>query len=196
MLFRSRATLEANDKGSYFDLPPIDRGEEARRDMVETLQKLGFEVEASHHECAPGQHEIDFKYTDALCTADNIVTFRMVVRKVAQLHGMHATFMPKPIYGIAGSGMHVHVSLFKDGKNAFYDADDEHGLSDICRQFIAGVLSHAKGMSAITNPIVNSYKRLVPGYEAPVYIAWSHKNRSPLVRIRSEEHTLNSSHLR
>lgn len=180
-----RATLEANDKGSYFDLPPIDRGEEARRDMVETLQKLGFEVEASHHECAPGQHEIDFKYTDALCTADNIVTFRMVVRKVAQLHGMHATFMPKPIYGIAGSGMHVHVSLFKDGKNAFYDADDEHGLSDICRQFIAGVLSHAKGMSAITNPIVNSYKRLVPGYEAPVYIAWSHKNRSPLVRIPS-----------
>ena len=180
-----RATLEANDKGSYFDLPPIDRGEEARRDMVETLQKLGFEVEASHHECAPGQHEIDFKYTDALCTADNIVTFRMVVRKVAQLHGMHATFMPKPIYGIAGSGMHVHVSLFKDGKNAFYDADDEHGLSDICRQFIAGVLSHAKGMSAITNPIVNSYKRLVRGYEAPVYIAWSHKNRSPLVRIPS-----------
>lgn len=180
-----RATLEANDKGSYFDLPPIDRGEEARRDMVETLQKLGFEVEASHHECAPGQHEIDFKYTDALCAADNIVTFRMVVRKVAQLHGMHATFMPKPIYGIAGSGMHVHVSLFKDGKNAFYDADDEHGLSDICRQFIAGVLSHAKGMSAITNPIVNSYKRLVPGYEAPVYIAWSHKNRSPLVRIPS-----------
>ena len=109
----------------------------------------------------------------------------MVVRKVAQLHGMHATFMPKPIYGIAGSGMHVHVSLFKDGENAFYDADDEHGLSDICRQFIAGVLSHAKGMSAITNPIVNSYKRLVPGYEAPVYIAWSHKNRSPLVRIPS-----------
>ncbi|MEA1961585.1 MAG: type I glutamate--ammonia ligase [Bacillota bacterium] len=176
-------TLETNDKASYFDLPPVDKGEDARLDMVETLQNIGFEIEAAHHECAPGQHEIDFKYTDALRTADNIVTFRIVVRTVAQQHGMHATFMPKPVYGIAGSGMHMHVSLFKDGNNIFYDADREDGLSDTCRYFIAGVLAHAKAISAITNPTVNSYKRLVPGYEAPVYIAWSHKNRSPLIRI-------------
>ncbi|QGT99419.1 Glutamine synthetase type I [Candidatus Syntrophocurvum alkaliphilum] len=176
-------TLETNDKASYFDLAPVDKGEDARREMVEVLQNIGFEIEASHHELAPGQHEIDFKYQDALTTADNIVTFRIVVRMVAQKHGLHATFMPKPIYGIAGSGMHVHVSLFKDNENIFYDANAEDGLSDVCRHFIAGVIKHTKAISAITSPTVNSYKRLVPGYEAPVHIAWSYKNRSPLIRI-------------
>jgi len=176
-------TLETNDKAGYFDLPPVDKGENARRDMVETLQKLGFEIEAAHHEVAPGQHEIDFKYQDALKTADNIVTFRIVVRTVAQQHGLHATFMPKPLFGIAGSGMHLHISLFKDGENAFYDAADPEGLSDACRFFIAGIMKHARAITAITNPTVNSYKRLVPGYEAPVYIAWSHRNRSPLIRV-------------
>ncbi|HNX28713.1 MAG TPA: type I glutamate--ammonia ligase [Syntrophomonadaceae bacterium] len=176
-------TLKTNDKASYFDLPPVDKGEDARRDMVETLQSMGFEIEAAHHEVAPGQHEIDFKYMDAIKAADSIVTFRIVVRTVAQKHGMHATFMPKPIYGIAGSGMHLHVSLFKDGKNAFYDETKKDGLSSACWHFIAGVLKHARAISAVTCPTVNSYKRLVPGYEAPVYIAWSYRNRSPLIRI-------------
>jgi glutamine synthetase len=176
-------TLKTNDKASYFDLPPVDKGEEARRDMVETLQSIGFEIEAAHHEVAPGQHEIDFKYMEALKTADNIMTFRIVVRTVAQRHGLHATFMPKPIYGINGSGMHLHISLFKDGENIFYDPGKEDGLSDLCRHFIAGVLKHARAISAITGPTVNSYKRLVPGYEAPVYLAWSYRNRSPLIRI-------------
>jgi len=176
-------SLQTNDKANYFDLPPVDKGEDARRDMVETLQTMGFEIEAAHHEAAPGQHEIDFKYMEALRTADNIMTFRIVVRTVAQRHGMHATFMPKPIFGISGSGMHMHISLFKDGQNIFCDGGNEDGLSDICRQFIAGVLNHSRAIAAITNPTVNSYKRLVPGYEAPVYIAWSYRNRSPLIRI-------------
>jgi len=176
-------TLITNDKAGYFDLPPVDRGEVARRDMVETLKKLGFEIEAAHHECSPGQHEIDFKYSEALSTADNIVTFRIIVRMVAQRHGLHATFMPKPVYGINGSGMHMHISLFHNGENIFYDADKSDGLSDTCLYFIGGVMKHARAMAAITNPTVNSYKRLVPGYEAPVYIAWSYKNRSPLIRI-------------
>lgn len=176
-------SLQTNDKASYFDLPPVDKGEDARRDMVETLQSIGFEIEAAHHEVAPGQHEIDFKYMDALRTADNIMTFRIVVRTVAQRHGLHATFMPKPVFGINGSGMHMHISLFKDGKNIFHDAAKEDGLSEECLHFIAGVLKHAPAISAITSPTVNSYKRLVPGYEAPVYIAWSYKNRSPLIRI-------------
>ena len=176
-------TLKTNDKAGYFDLPPVDKGENARRDMVETLQKLGFEIEAAHHEVAPGQHEIDFKYQDASKTADNIMTFRIVVRTVAQQHGLHATFMPKPLFGVAGSGMRLHISLFKNGENAFYDADDPEGLSDTCRYFIAGVMKHARAITAITNPTVNSYKRLVPGYEAPIYIAWSHRNRSPLIRV-------------
>jgi len=176
-------SLETHDKASYFDLPPVDKGEDARRDMVETLQSIGFEIEASHHELAPGQHEIDFKYMDALRTADNIMTFRIVVRTVAQRHGLHATFMPKPVYGIAGSGMHLHISLFKDGENIFCDVNKDDGLSESCRFFIAGVLKHARAISAITSPTVNSYKRLVPGYEAPVYIAWSYRNRSPLIRI-------------
>ncbi|MEN6349214.1 MAG: type I glutamate--ammonia ligase [Syntrophomonas sp.] len=176
-------SLHTNDKASYFDLPPVDKGEEARREMVEVLQSLGFEIEAAHHEVAPGQHEIDFKYTDALKTADNIVTFRIAVRIVAQKHGLHATFMPKPVFGINGSGMHMHVSLFKDGKNIFFDPDKDDGLSETCRYFIGGVMTHARAIAAITNPTVNSYKRLVPGYEAPVYIAWSPRNRSPLIRI-------------
>ena len=178
-------TLETNDKAGYFDLPPVDKGEEARRDMVKTLQSMGFEIEASHHEGAPGQHEIDFKYQEALHTADSIVTFRIVVRTVAQQHGLHATFLPKPTYGIAGSGMHLHVSLFKGEENVFYDATAQDGISKLCRSFMAGVLKHAPAISAITNPTVNSYKRLVPGYEAPTYIAWSYRNRSPLIRIPS-----------
>ncbi|MGB4302621.1 MAG: type I glutamate--ammonia ligase [Syntrophomonadaceae bacterium] len=182
-------TLETNDKAGYFDLPPVDKGEEARRDMVQTLQSMGFEIEASHHEVAPGQHEIDFKYQEALATADSIVTFRIVVRTVAQQHGLHATFMPKPIYGIAGSGMHLHISLFKGKENAFYDPAAEDGLSKECLNFIAGVLKHARAICAITSPTVNSYKRLVPGYEAPVYIAWSHRNRSPLIRIPARRGT-------
>lgn len=178
-----RPSLETNDKAGYFDLPPVDKGENARRDMVETLQSMGFEIEASHHEVGPGQHEIDFKYNDALKTADNIMTFRIAVRTVAQKHDLHATFMPKPVFGIAGSGMHLNVSLFKDGENTFYDPEKADGLSDTCRYFIGGVIKHARAFSAVTNPTVNSYKRLVPGYEAPVYVAWSYRNRSPLIRI-------------
>ncbi len=178
-----KATLKTNDEAEYFSLAPVDLGEAARRDMVLTLQKMGFEIEASHHECAPGQHEIDFKYSDVLTAADNIMTFKMVVRIIAQKHGLHATFMPKPVYGLAGSGMHINQSLFKGGKNAFYDPDGKDELSAIAFNYIAGLLKYARPMSAITNPTVNSYKRLVPGYEAPIYVAWSHKNRSPLIRI-------------
>jgi len=144
---------------------------------------MGFEIEASHHEVAPGQHEIDFKYADAIEAADNISTFRLVVKTVARQYGLHATFMPKPVYGINGSGMHCHLSLFREGQNAFYDEMDELGLSETARHFLAGVLRHARGFTAICNPTVNSYKRLVPGFEAPNYVAWSAKNRSPLVRI-------------
>ncbi len=177
------ATTNTHDKGSYFDLSPVDLGENARRDMVLTLQEMGFEIEASHHEVAPGQHEIAFKYADALTTADNIATFKLVVRTIAMHHGLHATFMPKPIVGINGSGMHTHQSLFRDGQNAFYDPSQPSQLSDVARWYVAGLMEHVKGFTAITNPLVNSYKRLVPGYEAPVYIAWSERNRSPLIRI-------------
>lgn len=176
-------TTVTHDNAGYFDLGPIDLGEDARRDMCLMLEDMGFEIEASHHEVARGQHEIDFKYTEGLETADNIMTFKLAVKAMAQRHGLHATFMPKPIYGISGSGMHVNMSLSKDGKNAFYDSEDKLGLSKIAYNFIAGILKHVKAMAAITNPIVNSYKRLVPGYEAPAYIAWSAKNRSPLIRI-------------
>ena len=178
-----RPTTITHDRASYFDLTPVDLGEDARRDMVLTLDELGFEVEASHHEVAPGQHEIDFKYADALRTADNVATFKFVVRTIAQRHGLHATFMPKPIYGISGSGMHCNISLFRNGQNAFYDPDGDLQLSQVAYYFIGGLMAHARGMTAITNPTVNSYKRLVPGYEAPVYIAWSPQNRSPLIRI-------------
>ena len=176
-------TLHTHDQGGYFDLAPTDLGENARRDMVLALQQMGLEIEASHHEVAPGQHEIDFKYGDALRTADDLSTFRFVVRTVAQRHGLYATFMPKPIALINGSGMHTHLSLFKDGKNIFHDANMPDELSQEMLYFIGGLLKHAKGFTAVTNPLVNSYKRLVPGYEAPVYIAWSHRNRSPLVRV-------------
>ena len=180
---QGKATTKTHDRASYFDLMPVDLGESARRDMVLTLQEMGFEVEASHHEVAPGQHEIAFKYADALTTADNIATFKLVVRTIAMRHNLHATFMPKPITDVAGSGMHTHQSLFKNGKNAFYDPNAPSQLSQIARYYIGGILKHVKGFCAITNPLVNSYKRLVPGYEAPVYIAWSEQNRSPLIRI-------------
>ncbi len=178
-----KPTTITHDKGGYFDLSPIDLGENARRDMVLSLQNMGFEIEASHHEVAPGQHEIDFKYDDALTTADNIATFKFVVRTIAQRHGLHATFIPKPVYGINGSGMHTHQSLFKDGENVFYDEKAPNQLSETAMHYIAGLIEHAQAFAAITNPTVNSYKRLVPGYEAPVYIAWSERNRSPLIRI-------------
>ncbi|MGI9862304.1 type I glutamate--ammonia ligase [Moorella naiadis] len=178
-----RPTLETQDRAGYFDLTPVDLGEDARRDMVLTLEQMGFEIEASHHEVAPGQHEIDFKYAEALTTADRIATFKFVVRTIAQRHGLHATFMPKPIFGINGSGMHANLSLSKDGKNAFDDPSGELGLSKVAYNFIAGVMTHARAMTAVTNPTINSYKRLVPGYEAPVYIAWSPRNRSPLIRV-------------
>ena len=179
-------TVATNDNGGYFDLGPVDRGEDARRDMCLTLEQMGFEVEASHHEAAPGQHEIDFKYSDALTTADNVMTFKMVVRFIAQQYGLHATFMPKPIAGIAGSGMHLNQSVFRDGKNVFYDPQDPHQLSPEAYHYMGGLLEHAPAVTAITNPLVNSYKRLIAGYEAPVYIAWSFRNRSPLIRIPSK----------
>ena len=178
-----RPTTTTHDLGGYFDLSPVDLGENARRDMVMTLQQMGFEIEASHHEVAEGQHEIDFKYDEALATADKLVTFKFVVRSIAQRHGLHASFMPKPIFGINGSGMHTHQSLFKDGENIFYDPKDPRQMSETAYQYIGGLLAHAQAFTAITNPTVNSYKRLVPGYEAPVYLAWSEKNRSPLIRI-------------
>ncbi len=176
-------TTHSQDRGGYFDLTPVDQGEEARRDIVNALEAMGFEVEAAHHEVAPAQHEIDFKYADAITTADNVATFRFIVRQVALQHGLHATFMPKPIYGINGSGMHTHQSLFKGEDNAFYDASGEYELSDTGLHYIGGILRHARSFCAITNPLVNSYKRLVPGYEAPTNVTWSMRNRSPLVRV-------------
>lgn len=176
-------TTHTHDAAGYFDLGPVDMGEEARIAICLALEEMGFEIEASHHECAPGQHEIDFKYAEALTAADDIVTFKLAVKTIAQKHKLHATFMPKPLFGVAGNGMHTNMSLFKDGKNAFYDPDEQFGLSTEALQFIAGVLDHAKGITAIANPLVNSYKRLVPGYEAPCYLAWSASNRSALIRI-------------
>ena len=177
-------TTLSHEKAGYFDLGPNDLGENIRRDMVLTLEDMGFEIEASHHEVAPAQHEIDFKYDEALKTADNIQTFKMTVKTIAKRHGLYATFMPKPKFGISGSGMHINMSLAtEEGKNIFADENGKLGLSDDAYHFIAGIMKHARGMSAITNPLVNSYIRLVPGYEAPVYIAWSAKNRSPLIRI-------------
>lgn len=178
-----KPTTRTNDQASYFDLGPVDRGEECRRDCVLNLQHMGFEIESSHHEVAPGQHEIDFKYADAVHAADNINTFRFVVRTIALQHGLHASFMPKPITGVNGSGMHLHQSLFRGKENAFFDPAAPGGVAETCMQFIAGLLEHAKAYTAVCNPLINSYKRLVPGYEAPVYIAWSERNRSPLVRI-------------
>lgn len=176
-------TTQTNDKGGYFDLAPIDNGENCRREICLTLEDMDFEIEASHHEVAHGQHEIDFKYGEALLTADRIMTFKLVVKTIARRHGLHATFMPKPIYGINGSGMHINMSLSRDGKNMFSSPDDELGLSALAYQFIAGLLHHMPDMACLTNPLVNSYKRLVPGYEAPCYMAWSAKNRTPLIRV-------------
>ena len=173
-----------HDDASYFDLGPVDKGEEIRRVIIQQLVRMGFEVEAAHHEVARGQHEIDFRYADALTTADNLATFRFVVRNVAARFGYMASFMPKPIEGINGSGMHTHQSLFRGpGDNAFFDPKAEHQLSGIALSYIEGLLQHARGFCAITNPLINSYKRLVPGYEAPINVAWSMRNRSPLVRI-------------
>ncbi len=177
-------TRELNDNGGYFDYAPLDLAENCRRDIVIELEKLGFEIEASHHEVGPGQHEIDFKYDDVVDACDKIQTFKLVVKSIARKHGLYATFMPKPIAGIAGSGMHCNVSLFdKDGNNAFYDEAGDLQLSETAYQFLAGVLKHVSNFTAVVNPTVNSYKRLVPGYEAPVYVAWSPSNRSPLVRV-------------
>ncbi|MFE7061806.1 type I glutamate--ammonia ligase [Sutcliffiella sp. NPDC057660] len=180
---KGEPTLELNDKGGYFDLAPTDLGENCRRDIVLELEEMGFEIEASHHEVAPGQHEIDFKYADAITACDDIQTFKLVVKTIARKHGLHATFMPKPLFGVNGSGMHCNLSLFKDGENAFYDQNGDLELSANARHFIAGILKHATSFTAVTNPTVNSYKRLVPGYEAPCYVAWSARNRSPLIRI-------------
>lgn len=176
-------TTKTGDEAGYFDLGPLDHGEGTRREICMMLEQMGFEIEASHHEVAQGQHEIDFKYAEALKTADNIMTFKLAVKTIAQKNGLHATFMPKPVFGINGSGMHTNMSLFKDGKNAFYDPDGAKKLSKDAYHFIAGLLAHIQGMAAITNPLINSYKRLVPGYEAPCYTAWSASNRSALIRI-------------
>lgn len=176
-------TTITHEQAGYFDLSPLDLGENARRDMILNLEEMGFEIESSHHEMAPAQHEIDFKYADALSTADNIMTFKLAVKTIAKRHGLHASFMPKPKAGVNGSGMHTNMSLSRNGVNIFADGGNENGLSEEAYYFIAGLMKHIKGMSLILNPTVNSYKRLVPGYEAPVYISWSETNRTPLIRI-------------
>lgn len=180
-------TTEVPDHASYFDMTSDDAGARCRRDIVETLESIGFEVEAAHHEVGDGQQEIDFRFDDALTTADRVQTFKMVVREVARKHGLYATFMAKPVEDQAGNGMHTNMSLFKDGKNVFYDKDGEFHLSDTALYFLNGILEHARAITAIGNPTVNSYKRLIPGFEAPVYISWASKNRSPLVRIPDAE---------
>lgn len=172
-----------HEQAGYFDMGPLDFGENARRDMVMTLEEMGFEIEASHHENAPAQHEIDFRYDEALATADNIMTFKLAVKTIAKRHGLHGTFMPKPKSDVDGSGMHINMSLSKDGANLFQDSRDPNGLSQDAYYFLGGIFRHIKAMTLILNPLVNSYKRLVPGYEAPTCIAWSAKNRTPLVRI-------------
>ena len=184
-----KATTDTHDVGGYFDLAPVDLGEEARRAIVDTLEQLGFEVEASHHEVSHGQHEIDFRYADALTTADNLTTFRFVVKHVAQRFGLSASFMPKPIFGQNGSGMHTHQSLFRGDQNAFWEASSPFELSQTALFYIGGLLKHARGYCAVTNPLVNSYKRLVPGYEAPINVAWSMRNRSPMLRIPARRGT-------
>ena len=190
-------TTITHDKAGYFDLGPIDLGENVRRDMVLTLENMGFDIKASHHEVAPGQHEIDFEADEAIRTADKIVTFKLVVKVIAQKHGLHATFMPKPLTGINGSGMHLNIEL-KDleGNSAFYGDEDEMKLSGTAKKFLAGILKHAKAITAVTNPTVNSYKRLVPGFEAPVHIGWSTSNHGPLVRIPSSRGECTSLELR
>lgn len=181
--FNSSEATEVLDRGGYFDLTTLDAASDLRRETVLALEAMGINVEYSHHEVGPSQHEIDMRYADALPMADNMVTYRLVVKEIAQKYGVYATFMPKPLFGENGSGMHTHQSLFKGDKNAFFDSTDKHHLSSTARQFIAGQLKHAKEMSSVFAQWVNSYKRLVPGYEAPVYIAWSNRNRSALVRV-------------
>lgn len=176
-------TTETHDKAGYFDLAPIDLGENARREMGLVLEDMGFITEASHHEVAPGQHEIDFRYDEALKAADNIMTFKMVVKIIAQKHGLHATFMPKPFSDQAGSGLHINMSLFRGGKNEFYDPEHPGSISEDARHFIGGIFAHMKAITALSNPLVNSYKRLVAGFEAPIFITWAHRNRSPLIRV-------------
>lgn len=178
-----KATTLTHDKAGYYDVGPDDLGEDIRCDIVHTLQQMGFEIEASHHEVAQGQHEIDFKYADTLTTADNVISFRYAVKAVAAKYGLHATFMPKPVFGINGSGMHCNISLFRDGKNVFFDESRTYQLSQEALWVIGGLLDNVKAFTAVTNPLVNSYKRLVPGYEAPVYLAWSNANRSALIRV-------------
>ena len=176
-------TTVTHENASYFDLGPLDFGENARRDMVLTLEDMGFEIEASHHEASPAQHEIDFRYDEALVTADNLMTFKMVVKTIAKRHGLHATFMPKPIYQEAGNGMHVHMLLRKDGKPVFYDKEGYSGLSRTAHYFIGGLLKHVASLCAFTNPSTNSFKRLVPGFEAPVTVGYATSNRSAVIRI-------------
>lgn len=176
-------TTVTYEQAGYFDLGPIDFGENARRDMVISLENMGFQVEASHHESAPAQHEIDFKADEAIATADNILTFKLAVKSIARTHGLHATFMPKPKQGVDGSGMRINMKLYKDGKNIFYDAEGKDGLSEDAYHFVAGLMKHVRGMAAITNPIVNSYKRLVPGFDAPTEISYNRKNRRGMVNI-------------
>lgn len=181
---KGQPTLDYNDNGGYFDLAPVDGAEDCRRDIVLELEKIGFNMEASHHEVAPGQHEINFEYDNVVEGSDNLQIFKLVVKNVAKRHGLHATFMPKPVSDINGSGMHTNCSLSdKDGNNAFYDPKGEIGLSDVALHWIAGIMKNARAFTAITNPTVNSYKRLVPGYEAPCYVSWSDANRSAMIRI-------------
>ncbi len=182
---RGVPTFESYDTNGYFDLGPNDLGEEARKDIVLALEDLGFVIEASHHECGPAQHEIDFKYQEALHAADSIMTFKYAVKTISEKHHLYATFMPKPIYGQAGNGMHLNMSLSKNGKNIFINEKDKNGLSKEAYSFMAGIMHHIEGIAIVTNPLVNSYKRLVPDFEAPVYIAWSAQNRSPLIRVPS-----------
>lgn len=181
--FKDASSPAPLDQGGYFDLVPLDVAQDLRRDTIFTLQALGIQVEYSHHEVASSQHEIDLRYSDALTMADNVMTYRLTVKEIARQHGVYATFMPKPLFGINGSGMHVHQSLFKGEKNAFFDKDDEYHLSKIGKLFTAGLLRHAPEITSITSQWVNSYKRLVPGYEAPVYICWAQMNRSALIRV-------------
>lgn len=190
------ATTLTHDKAGYFDLAPIDRGERIRREIASRLVEMGFEIEASHHEVAPGQHEIDFRYAPVMEAADRIATFKFVVKRVALEHGLLASFLPKPIAGVSGSGMHCHLSLLRDGQNVFDDPAGEHGLSVTAHHFVAGLLDHAAGMAAVTNPLVNSYKRLVGGFEAPVNIAWSTSNRSALIRIPAKRGASTRAELR
>ena len=181
--FKDDKCTEILDSGGYFDSRPLDVGSNLRRDTIFALQSMGIQVEYSHHEVAPSQHEIDLRYDEGLKMADKTMTYRLVVKEIARQHGVYATFMPKPIFGENGSGMHVHQSLFQGDKNAFYDPDDKFNLSDIAKKYIAGIMRHAPEIAAVTNQWVNSYKRLVPGYEAPVYVSWARRNRSAMVRV-------------